>query len=102
MRIAEKAASMNSAIAHARKRVACIEKLPQSEEMQKMRIDARTMLGVYIAQLNYAADAKEAIDPVIELARKMNYKKRLCQLSMILGLYYSLCRGGCSPVLRIF
>jgi tetratricopeptide (TPR) repeat protein len=88
MRKAEKSASLSDAIAHARKRVACIEKLPQTDEIQRMRIDARTMLGLYIAQLNYLAEAKEAIDPIIELAKKTNYKKRLCQILTILGTHY--------------
>lgn len=88
MRNAEKAASLNDAIAYARKRVACIEKLPQTEQMQRMRVDARTRLGLYIAQLNYAAEAKEVIDPVIEFTRASNDKKHLCKILMILGLYY--------------
>ena len=102
MRKAEKSASINDAIAYARKRVACIEKLPQSNEIQQMRIDARTTLGLYIAQMNYLADAKEAIDPIIELAEKTNYKKRLCQLLAILGTYYHYVEEDIPQSCRIF
>ena len=41
-RKAEKAASFNDAIAHAKKRVASLERLPQTEDVQKQIIDARS------------------------------------------------------------
>lgn len=84
-RKAEKAASMNDAIAFARKRVACIERLPRSEEIETQIIDARVLLGLYLIQMYYLLDARHAIEPVIHLARKHNYKKRLAQISVILG-----------------
>ncbi len=87
-RRAEKTASFNDAIAHAKKRVMSLEKLPQTEGVQKQVIDARVVLGLYISQMNYLAEAKEAIDPIIELAIKHDYKRRLCQIYTILGAYY--------------
>jgi class 3 adenylate cyclase/tetratricopeptide (TPR) repeat protein len=87
-RKAEKAASFNDAIAYAKKRVASIEQLTQTEDVEKQIIDARVALGLYIAQLNYHVEAKEVIDPIIELAIRHNYKKRLCQIYTILGTYY--------------
>jgi len=36
----------------------------------------------------YDADAKAAIDPIIDLAKKHNDKRRLCQIYSILGVYY--------------
>ncbi len=84
---AEKAASLNDAITYAKKRVASIEKLPQAEDMEKELIDARTILGLYIAQMNYYVEAKEAIDPIIDLALKHDYKRRLSQLYTIVGAY---------------
>ncbi len=84
---AEKTASLNDAITYARKRVASIEKLPQAEDMEKELIDARTILGLYIAQMNYYVEAKEAIDPIIDLALKHDYKRRLSQLYTIVGAY---------------
>ena len=57
---------------------------------EKQIIDARTVLGLYMAQMNYHVEAKEAIDPIIDLAIKHNYKKRLCQIYTILGTYHFL------------
>ena len=87
-RKAEKAASFNDAIAHAKKRVMSLEKLPQADDIQKQIIDARVVLGLYTAQMNYLVDAKEAIDPIFDLAIKRDYKKRLCQIYTIVGSYY--------------
>jgi len=85
---AEKTASFNDAIIHSKKRVASLERLPQTDDIQKQIIDARTILGLYIAQMNYHVEAKEAIDPIIDLAIKRDYKRRLCQIYTILGAYY--------------
>jgi len=87
-RKAEKGASLPDAIAHARKRIACLEKIPMTDERQKKIIDARTALGLYLVQLNYQFEAKEAIDPIIDLAIKQDYKKRLCQIRTILATYH--------------
>jgi tetratricopeptide (TPR) repeat protein len=87
-RKAEKTASFNDAIAHAKKRVTSLERLPRIDEVDKQIIDARTILGLYIAQMNYFVDAKEAIEPIIDLAIKRDYKRRLCHIYTILGTYY--------------
>jgi tetratricopeptide (TPR) repeat protein len=87
-RKAEKAASFNDAIFHAKKRVRSLEKLPQADDIQKQIIDARTVLGLYLAQRNYFSEAKEAIDPIIDLAIRYDYKRRLCQIYSLLGQYY--------------
>ena len=85
---AEKTASLNDAIIHSKKRVTSLERLPQTDDIQKQIIDARTILGLYISQMNYNVKAKEAIDPIIDLAIKRDYKRRLCQIYTILGAYY--------------
>ena len=87
-RKAEKTASLNDAIAYSKKRVTSLERLPKTENVQKQIIDARTVLGLYIAQMSYFVEAKEAIDPIIDLAIKYNYKRRLCQIYTILGTYH--------------
>jgi class 3 adenylate cyclase/tetratricopeptide (TPR) repeat protein len=84
-RKAEKTASLNDAIAHTKKRITSLERLPQTEDVQKQIIDARTALGLYMIQMNYHVEAKEAIDPIVDLAIKSNYKRRLCQIYTILG-----------------
>ena len=52
-------------------------------------IDARTVLALYLTQLNHYFEAKEAMDPIIDLAEKSGYKRRLCQIKTILGAYYA-------------
>jgi class 3 adenylate cyclase/tetratricopeptide (TPR) repeat protein len=87
-RKAEKAASLNDAIAYTKKRVTSLERLPRTEDVEKQIIDARTVLGLYNAQMTYFVEAKEAIDPIVDLAVRRNYKRRLCQIYTILGGYY--------------
>jgi class 3 adenylate cyclase/tetratricopeptide (TPR) repeat protein len=87
-RKAEKAASLNDAIAYTKKRVRSLERLPQTNDMQKQIIDARVVLGLYMAQMTYLVEAKEAIDPIIDLAIEHKYKRRLCQIYTILGPYH--------------
>jgi class 3 adenylate cyclase/tetratricopeptide (TPR) repeat protein len=87
-RKAEKTASLNDAIAHTNRRVTSLERLPRTDELDKQIIDARTALGLYMTQLDYHVEAKEAIDPIINLAIKRDYKRRLCQIYTILGTYY--------------
>ena len=87
-RKAERAASLNDAIAHTKKRITSLERSPQTEDVEKQIIDARTVLGLYMTQLNYHIEAKEAIDPIINSAIRHNYKKRLCQIYTILGSYH--------------
>jgi class 3 adenylate cyclase/tetratricopeptide (TPR) repeat protein len=79
-------ASLNYAIAHTKRRVTSLERLPRTDEVKRKIIDARTTLGLYDVQMNYFAEAKEAIDPIIDLAVKQNYKKRLSQIYTILGI----------------
>jgi tetratricopeptide (TPR) repeat protein len=84
---AEKAGSLNDAIAYGEKQVTCLERLPKTEGLEKNIIDARTALGLYISQLNHPVEAKEAIDPIIDLAIRKDYKRRLSQIYTIIGVY---------------
>ncbi len=86
-RKAEKAGSLVDAIEYARKRINCLEKAPQSDEVQKEIIDARTVLGLYSIQIGYHADAKEAVAPIVGLAKAQGYKRRLSQIYTIIGTY---------------
>jgi tetratricopeptide (TPR) repeat protein len=87
-RKAGRSGSMPDAIDHAEKRVLCLEKLPDSAEAAKERIDARAFFGLYLAQINHLVKARETIEPVVSLARDMGYRKRLCQIQTIMGTYY--------------
>jgi len=101
-RKAEKTASFNDAIVHAKKRVASLERLPRTDEVDKQIIDARTILGLYMAQIHYFFEAKEAIDLIIDLAVKQDYKKRLCQIYTILGTYYSFVQEDYPEAFKAF
>jgi len=85
---AEKAVSFNDAITYAKKRVISLEKLPQTDDIEKQIVDARVVLGLNTAQMNHYIEAKVAIDPIIDLAVRRKYKRRLCQIYTILGPYY--------------
>jgi tetratricopeptide (TPR) repeat protein len=82
---ARKRSAFNDAISYAKKNVYCIEKLPQTDDMQKRRIDARTWLGHYYLQMNYWEESKKAIEPIVKLAVKKDYKRRLPQIYTIMG-----------------
>jgi len=85
---AEKTASLNEAIGHAKKRIESLERLPQTDDVKKKLIDARTALGLYNSQMSNFVGAKEAIDPIIDLALKSGYKRRLSQIHTLVGTYY--------------
>jgi tetratricopeptide (TPR) repeat protein len=84
---AEKTASLNDAIGYAEKRVACLERLPNTDDVLIQIIDARTTLGLYWLQLFHYPDAKAAVDPIIDAALRSGYKKRLPHVFFILGTY---------------
>ncbi len=84
---AEKAVSFGDAIAHARKRVTSLERLPRTEDVERKIIDARVVLGLYLSQLGCFAEAKESIEPIIDLAIRHDYKKRICQIYTIIGTH---------------
>jgi len=83
----ERVASLNDAITYSKKRVACLERLHRTETVEKQIVDARTVLGLHLHQMYYHAEAREAIDPVVNLARKHNNQKRLSQIYAIMGSY---------------
>ncbi|MFX0199096.1 MAG: adenylate/guanylate cyclase domain-containing protein [Candidatus Hodarchaeota archaeon] len=99
-RKAEKAASFPDAITYAKKKIDCLEKLPQTDDVLKKIIDARTILGLYMFQLFYFVEAKEAVDPIIELAIKSDYQKRIAQIYAIKGAYECWVREDLSRSIR--
>jgi class 3 adenylate cyclase/tetratricopeptide (TPR) repeat protein len=87
-RKAEKAGSLSNAVTYGEKQVHCLERLPHTEDIEKRLIDSRTVLGLYYMQLGLWNDAKKAVDQIIDLTTKRNYKRRLSQIFCILGTYY--------------
>ena len=84
---AEKTASLNDAIEYATKRVACLERLPVTTDVQKKIIDVRTTLGLYYLQTDFFVKAKDAVEPIVEMALERNYRRRIAQIHIILGTY---------------
>jgi tetratricopeptide (TPR) repeat protein len=84
---AEKTASFVDAVAYGEKRIACLEDLTKTADVQREIINARTTLGLYFSQLGHLAEAKKAVDPIIDVALQSGYQKRLSQIHTIIGLY---------------
>jgi class 3 adenylate cyclase/tetratricopeptide (TPR) repeat protein len=83
----EKAGSLSDAIAYGTRQIFCLEKLPQTEQVEKRLIDTRTKLGLYHAQMAHNQAAKAVVDPIVELAIQRNYKKRISHIYYIIGQY---------------
>jgi tetratricopeptide (TPR) repeat protein len=84
---ARQSAAFEDAIALGNKRSACLEKLPRSEQVDKQLIDARITLGLYYNQMSLHVKAKEAVEPVHQLAVNHGYERRISQINTILGTY---------------
>ena len=84
----QKAASLRDAVEYAKISLSCLEKLPPNEAVQKKIIDARVMLSTYYLNLNYCIEAKDAVEPIINLALALNYQKRIPGIYTAVGLYY--------------
>jgi tetratricopeptide (TPR) repeat protein len=79
--------SFKEAIEHARNSVFCLEKLPETEAIQRKIIDARTFLAGCYQWLTHNFEAKEAVAPIVDLALRLNYHKRLPAIYSVLGTY---------------
>jgi tetratricopeptide (TPR) repeat protein len=84
---ARKRASFNDAIAYGEQVAACLEKLSRTEDVEKKIIDAKVTLGLYYLQMFQYVEAKEVVEPIIELALERDYKRRISQIYTIIGTY---------------
>jgi len=87
-RKAMRSAALTEAISFNRKRIEALDKLPVSAETTALKVDARTDLGRCYFLMNYMTAAKEAIDPIFNVAQKQHLSKNLAQLHTIMGAYY--------------
>jgi class 3 adenylate cyclase/tetratricopeptide (TPR) repeat protein len=78
------------AITFSKKAVACLEKLPQTQEVQKLIIDARVALANNFIVIDHHTEARNAIVPIIELARQLDYRKRLPAIYVTMVAYLSM------------
>jgi len=86
---AHKTASMNDAISFTEKGIACPEKLQSTEEVLIKIIDTRTILGLYMTQMQRHSESIRIIDPIVHAAEERNYKRRLSQIYTIRGTHES-------------
>jgi len=86
-RKAQKAASFKEAIEYAEKGLFCLERLPKTRATQKRLIDVRTRLAGYNISLSHHVEAKEAVEPIANLALELNYQKRLPIIYTAMGMY---------------
>lgn len=84
---AQKVGALKDAIDYGKKLVGALENLPHREDLDKKIIDARTTLGLYYLQNNVFNLSKEAVAPIIDLARKHDHKRRIGQINTILGVH---------------
>ncbi|MGZ3607574.1 MAG: adenylate/guanylate cyclase domain-containing protein [Syntrophales bacterium] len=83
----QNAALFKDAIEYAKMSINCLRKLPQTEANQKILVDSTTTLAIYNLSLNYLVEAREAVQPIIDLVMKMNYKKGLAGIYITMGTY---------------
>jgi tetratricopeptide (TPR) repeat protein len=84
----QKAALFKDAVEYAKRSIRCLEKLPLAEATQKKIIDGRTTLANYHLNLSQNLEAKNAVEPIMDLAERLNYHKRLPGIYSAMGLYY--------------
>ena len=86
-RKAQSALVFYEAIQYEEKCIFCLEKLPRTDEVQRKIINARTNLGVHRTTFSYYTAGKEAIDPIVDLAKQINDRRGLARIHYILGTY---------------
>ena len=80
--------SVNKAIAYTQKVIFCLEKLPLTVDAQQNLTQARTKLGLHFLNMNYLNDAKDAIEPIIDLALASQNQKIISQIFTIMGTWH--------------
>jgi len=83
----ERAASFSDAVLYGKKRVACLERLPMTGDVEMRLIDARTTLGSYYNQAGFIVEAKECVEPILALALEHDYRRRIAEIYSILGFH---------------
>jgi tetratricopeptide (TPR) repeat protein len=84
---ARRASARTEAIALSKKRVTSLEKLIQTEEVQKRVIDARVTLANNCLFLNHIIEARDAVAPIIDLVHQLDYRKRLPAIYVTMAAY---------------
>ena len=74
-------------IAHAKRCILCLEKLPLNDAIKRKITDARVVLAGYYLNLGQHVKANDAVVPVVELAKEIDYRKRLAGIYLTIGVY---------------
>lgn len=82
--------SYHEIITFQRNIVFCFEQLPQTKDTEEKIIRSRAILGGFYAEINYATESKEAVEPVLKLAGQEGYEKYLSQILTLMAWYYML------------
>jgi len=82
---AEKTGSLNEAISYAQKRISCLEKMPINDSINNKIVHLRTILGLFLIEMNHFTKAKEIIAPIVEMVLKGDDKKRISQILTVIG-----------------
>jgi len=80
-----KAVLMKEAILYLKKRIDCLERMPETEENQLLIADARTALGLHYFQLAEPVLARDAVDPIVDQVIEKNYNKGISRIYLIKG-----------------
>ena len=86
-RKAEKTGALKEAISYALKRISSLEKLPRTESLENQIVHLRTILGIFMIEMNYFQRARDIVAPILRLGLNSDNKKRRSQLLMIIGSY---------------
>jgi class 3 adenylate cyclase/tetratricopeptide (TPR) repeat protein len=84
---AENAMALHDARDYARQWIDALEELPPSEKVLEEIVEARTALGFILFRMSNMAEAKEAIDPIIEQVVAKDLKILHGQVCVILGSF---------------
>jgi len=86
-RRAQRTSAYIDAITFSRKEIFCLEKLPQTVEVQKRVIDARVTLANNCINLSRYVEARDAVAPIFDLALQLDYRKRLPAIYCVMAVY---------------
>jgi tetratricopeptide (TPR) repeat protein len=85
-----------------KQRVFCIEKMAQTVELQKQRIDARLDLAWYLNRINHHYESQEVILPILDLIMKQGTKEQICRLRMFQGTYHYFIEEDLSAAMQCY
>ena len=86
-REAQKKNAFLDAIYYVKKSAYFLEKLAQTDAVQRQLIDAKTTLSNYYISLNLHDKAMKAVSPIAKIAEKIDYQKKLPRIYVAIGTY---------------